>query len=312
MFMIGIAFLIMAIPFILIILGLVNVKKKMFTALLQITCGIAILLVVFWDWAEDLGIAARISLGEALLILPMFVFAYIAGEKLADGTKSNKTSAAYQSPTANHRANDERMEQMELFDKAAADFEYIVLSLPNIQNQEIASLTKQLIKTATNLFHYVNEKPERMILAKEFVNYYQDRTAELLKQYRVLKELGVRTEVFYKLERDMTLTFQGFIAAYEKQIEKVVDADVMNMEAEMKVALQVMHGDGIDCESRVNCGNIANVMPDEVKATMPKPEMPEKSKGNGINFKYVGLAAGAVLGVVVGAYNFFGNKKDNG
>ena len=282
----------------------------MFTALLQITCGVAILLIVFWGWIEDWGIVAHTSLGESLLILPMYVFALIIGLKMLGGTKSGKTSsAAYQSPTANPLSNGKHGERQELFDKAAADFEYIVSSLSDIQNQEIATLTKQLIKTATNLFHYVNEKPERMILAKEFVNYYQDRTAELLKQYRVLKASGVRTEAFYKLERDMTSTFQGFIAAYEKQLEKVVDADVMNMDAEMKVARQIMHEDGIDYESRVNCGNMSNAMLDEVKATMPVPEMPEKSTGKGINLRYVGAAAmGVVLGAV-GLYKFFGKKQ---
>ena len=192
---------------------------------------------MLWDWE----IVAHISLGEALLILPMFVLAFIVGSKMTVGT---------------------------------------------------------------------NKKPERMILAKEFVNYYQDRTAELLKQYRVLKATGVRTEAFYKLERDMTATFQGFIVAYEKQLEKVVDADVMNMDAEMKVARQVMHEDGIDYESSENCSNMANAMPDEVKVTMPKPEIPKKSTGKGINFKYVGAAAmGVVLGAV-GLYKFLERSNE--
>ena len=204
MFKIGIAFFILAIPFILIILGLANVKEKMFTAFLQITCGVAILLVVFWDWVEDWGIAAHISLGEALIVLPMFVFAYIVGDKIPVGTKSGKKSAAYQSPTANHLSIGERRGQEELFDKAVSDW---------------------------------------------------------------------------------------------------------SMGGEMKVARQVMHEDGIDYESCVNCGNMANAMPDEVKATMLVPEIPEKSTGKGINFKYVGAAAmGVVLGAV-GLYKFFGKKQ---
>ena len=249
-----------------------------------------ILLILSWDWIKDWRIAAHTSLGEALLILPMYVFAFIVGLKMLGRTKSGKTFAAYQSPTANLLSNGKHVEQKNLCDKAAADFEYIISSLPDIQNQELATLTKQLIKIATNLFHYVNEKPERMTLAREFVNYYQDRTAELLKQYRVLKATGIRTEAFYKLERDMTSIFQGFIVAYEKQLEKVVDTDVMNMDAEMKVARQVMHEDGIDYESSGNYSNMANAMPDEVKATMPKPEMLEKSTGKGINLKYVGAS----------------------
>ena len=150
----------------------------MFTAFLQIYCGSAILLVMSWDWVKDWRIVAHTSLGEALLILPMYVFALVVGLKMLVSTKSNETPITYQSPTT---------------------------------------------------------------------QFLSDSKHE--------------------------------------------------------------HENGIEYESRVNCSNMANAMPDEVKATMPKPEMPEKSTGKGINFKYVGAAAmGVVLGAV-GLYKFLGKKQ---
>ena len=179
MFKICIAFLILAIPFILIILGLANVKEKMFTAFLQIYCGTAILLVMSWDWVKDWRIVAHTSLGEALLILPMYVFALIVGLKMLGGTKSNETHITYHSHTPPQFLSDSKHE----------------------------------------------------------------------------------------------------------------------------------HENGIDYKSRVNCSYMANAIPDEVKVTMPKPEIPKKSTGKGINFKYVGVAAmGVVLGAV-GLYKFFGKKQ---
>ena len=78
----------------------------------------------------------------------------------------------------------------------------------------------------------------------------------------------------------------------------------MNMDAEMKIVRQAMHKEEIDYESRVNCGNMANAMPYEVKATMP-----EKSTEKGINLKYVGAAAMGVVFGAVGLYKFFGKKQ---
>lgn len=309
MFKIGIAVLILAISFILIILGLANVKEKMFTAFLQVSSGVAILLVVSWDWVKDWGIVAHISLGKALLILPMYVFAFIVGLKMLGGTKSDTKYAAHQAPKAQILSIGEHREHQDLFDKAAVDFEYIVSSLPDIQNQEVATLTKQLIKIATNLFHYVNEQPKRMPLAREFVNYYQDRTAELLRQYRGLKSTGVRSESFRRLECDMISTFQGFISAYEKQLEKVIETDVMNMNAEMKVARQIMRNDGISCETRkIDVAEVNNISLKDSNISIKQNE-PEKTSDKGWNFKYVGAAAmGVVLGAF-GVYKFFGKKQ---
>ena len=115
MFKIGIAVLILAIPFILIILGLANVKEKMFTAFLQVYFGVAILLVASWDWVKDWRIAAHTSLGEALLILPMYVFALVVGLKMLGGTKSGKRSVSYKSPTVNPLSNEKHEGQQELW-----------------------------------------------------------------------------------------------------------------------------------------------------------------------------------------------------
>ena len=199
-------------------------------------------------------------------------------------------------------------EYPEMFAKATADYEYIASIIHNIKNEEIVSLTKELQQTATYIFDYLDDNPERMPIAKEFVNYYQDRTAQLLRQYSALKGTGANSEALAKLERDMIITFRGFTDAYDKQFDKVIDADIMDMDAEMKVARQIMSESGINCEEQVDYENIHKNLPDEVKKDLPKPE---DAKNTGINFKYVGLAAGAVLGVVVGAYKFFGNKKDN-
>ena len=109
-----------------------------------------------------------------------------------------------------------------------------------------------------------------------------------------------------KLEIEMIATFRGFIEAYNKQFDKVIDADIMDMDAEMKVARQIMSEDGIDCAARVDYEDIHKTLPEEVKKDLPKPET---SKGVGINLKFIGAAASIAL-AAFGIYKF--GKKDNG
>ena len=148
---------------------------------------------------------------------------------------------------------------------------------------------------------YLDSHPERMPAAMRFINYYQDRTAELMRQYVSLRETGLQTQEIEKLQRDMRTTFQGFAIAYEKQFAGVIGHEILDMDAEMKVARQVMQSDGIDCN--------------KLEAPIIPPENDDADKENkketGWNLKHAGIAIGAVALGAVGLWKFFGgdNKK---
>lgn len=291
---------IMALPFVLFIGGVAWSTEKPIRGYLLSVIGAVLSLAVL---AEEFGFAY--PTGNTLLATAIVCGVACIIAKIANGREKKKISAPRPTSTV-VPFSDENYADPEMFGKATADYEYIASAIPNIKNEEIAELTEELHQIATNIFEYLNHNPERMPVAKEFVNYYQDRTAELLKQYSALRATGIRSEALAKLERDMITTFRGFVSAYEKQFAKVIDADILSMDAEMKVARQVMSEDGINCEARVDYEDIHKTLPKEVQETLPKPEQP---KGKGINLKYIGAAASVVLGVF-GAYKFFGNKSD--
>lgn len=292
---------IMALPFVLFIGGIAWSTEKPIRGYLLSVVGAVLSLTVL---SKEFGFAYPTE--NTLLATAIICGAACIRAKISNAREKKKIFAPQPSASTELFSGANYVDH-EMFAKATADYEYIASAFPGIQNKEIAVLTEQLIKIATKLFHYLNDHPERMPVAKEFVNYYQDRTAELLKQYSALRATGIRSEALAKLERDMITTFRGFVSAYEKQLVKVIDADILSMDAEMKVARQVMSEDGINCEARVDYEDIHKTLPEEVQETLPKPEQP---KGTGLNFKYVGAVAG-VVAAVFGAYKFFGNKNDN-
>ena len=307
------ALLIFGLPFILIFYGNNNAVKSPILAFIQMSVGASALFVVACTLAADsLGVNREIYFIFGYMGLIIFIIAYIIIQNYWSKPHIYKSSAykpivAQKSPVDPLlAARDEEVN--ELISKATLDFVHINNYLPDIENEEISELTERLIDLASKLLDYIDEDSERILLVREFVNYYQDRTAELLKKYMSLKATGIETEPLRKLECDIISTFQGFVVVYEKQLEKVISADIMDMDAEMKVARQLMKNDGISCDARKV--DIVKEKPTNIKVENKVNNTPEKPADNGFGFKYAGVAAvGAVVLGAVGLYNFFRKKE---
>lgn len=197
--------------------------------------------------------------------------------------------------------NPENGDSQEPLGKAKADYALIQGSIGMLQDKVMAAQVRHLQATAKKMLKYLEHHPERIHTARRFIDYYQDRTALLMRQYVSLRETGLQTEELENLQRNMRTTFQGFAAAYEKQFAQVIGSEILDMDAEMKVAKQLMWEDGIDC--------------DKMEPTIDLPEESENGKenkkGNGWNLKQAGIAIGAVALGALGLWKMFGGDKGN-
>ena len=199
--------------------------------------------------------------------------------------------------------NLENIPHYEPLEKVRADYAMIQGNIGLLRDKIMAVQVGRMQAIAGSMLDYLGSHPERIPAAIQFIDYYQDRTAALMRQYVSLQKTGLQTQEMEKLQRNMRTTFQGFIVAYEKQFAKVIDHEVLNMDAEMKVARQVMRDDGIDCN-----GLEAPAMPPEDAAANQASE-----KETGWTLKHTGIAIGAVALGAVGLWKIFGgdNKKSD-
>lgn len=188
----------------------------------------------------------------------------------------------------------------EALDKARADHAMIQGNIGQLRDKPMAAQVRRLQAIAGRMLTYLDSHPERIPAAMRFIDYYQDRTAELMRQYVSLRKTGLQTQEMRNLQRDMRTTFQGFTVAYEKQFAKVIDHEVLNMDAEMKVARQVMQDDGIDCSGL------------EVPAMPPEDDAANKAneKETGWTLKHTGIAIGAVALGAVGLWKILGGDNE--
>lgn len=186
----------------------------------------------------------------------------------------------------------------EPLNKARADYATIQGNIGLLQDKTMAVQVKRLQDIAERMMTYLDNHPERVPAATRFIDYYQDRTAELMRQYVSLRKTGLQTQEMEHLQHDMRTTFQGFAAAYEKQFAKVIDSEILTMDAKLKVAKQLMQDDGIDCNRL------------EVPTMPPTDDAADKEskKESGWSLKQTGIAIGAVALGAVGLWKIFGRN----
>ena len=87
-----------------------------------------------------------------------------------------------------------------------------------------------------------------MSLARRFVDYYQDRALLLVRKYQELEKTGLEAQEVQQSKWDIKQLLDKFDEAYEDQFSKVLNAQLMDLDAEMKVMKQNMAADGIQTE----------------------------------------------------------------
>ena len=184
-----------------------------------------------------------------------------------------------------------------LLAKGQADYADISNSVHQLRDRELRGLALALQKRGGRIMSYLRQHPQSLPAARHFLDYYQDRTAALLRQCVTLEQTEVNSPEAQEILRQTKETLHDFVAAYEKQFDKIMNLQLNDMEAELKVARQVLDDDGIEKGAR------AQITDEEKTPTKP-------AEGNSwLTPKNVGAAALTVLGAV-GLYKLLGKQND--
>lgn len=181
--------------------------------------------------------------------------------------------------------------------KGQVDYDTIAYSVHQLRDRDLRGLALALQKRGGRIMAYLRQHPQSLPAARLFLDYYQDRTAALLRQCVTLEQTEVSSPEAQEIMRQTKETLQDFVAAYEKQFAKIMNLQLNDMEAELKVARQVLDGDGIER------GKGAQIADEE--ETPAKPA----DSNSWLTPKTIGAAALTVLGAV-GLYKLFGKQND--
>ena len=172
----------------------------------------------------------------------------------------------------------------------------------------------------------MEKEPERIALAYKFVDYYQDRAVRLIQKYEELDETQLATDRVIELKTKIKDTLKGLEAAYEEQLERIVNDQMMSAEAEIRVLTDHLRSEGIGKKEESTANNelaeddkIFEAIPIR-RNDHPKPARPDDPNRSVIPIderpmvikqKMIQSALAICLGTV-GAHKFYQGKTWQG
>ena len=144
--------------------------------------------------------------------------------------------------------NDNNKMLEESFENALEDYNYIKSSNKYIKDTELKRLIQTMQKTAWNILTYLQKHPEKIPTARRFIDYYQDSAAGLLEKYIEIENTQLTTDNVREIKERTKETLYGLNNAYTEQFEKIINEQLLNMDAELKVMEQSIKADGYTTE----------------------------------------------------------------
>lgn len=200
--------------------------------------------------------------------------------------------------------------------KALADHERLAKVQTKIRDAELRRHLKELVQESSRMLDYLEPRAERVLAARRFIDYYQDRAANFSEEYLSLEQTGLETEQVRQTRARLKETLLGFEAAYAAEFEKILNPQLMDMDAEMSVMQQHFETEGLThgkkTESAARSGEKAENRK-TAKGWRPADfsGVPSSERGNVIKDKII-LSLLAIFLGAIGAHKFYRGKTIQG
>ncbi|MGM9540325.1 5-bromo-4-chloroindolyl phosphate hydrolysis family protein [Anaerovibrio sp.] len=131
------------------------------------------------------------------------------------------------------------------YEKAISDYNSLNGIIRQLQDQELAEQLKKMQGIAQRMINYMREHAEKISMADQFINYYQDRALSLSRQFLEFEQMGLNTPEIAEIKAKTKRTLESFDEAYEAQFSRMLTDKMLEVESELKVAEQIMSDAGI-------------------------------------------------------------------
>lgn len=150
--------------------------------------------------------------------------------------------------------------------KAQLDYSRVETARKKIQDSQLSRQLGLMQQEAARLMNYVEKHPERIAAAGRFIHYYQDRAASLSEQFLELEDTKLDTSQVRQVKERLRDTLVSFDEAYSAEFTKILNNQLLDMDAELTVMQQSLEAEGIS-----NVRNTPAAEPAEIRPNNPLP-----------------------------------------
>ncbi|MGN0376450.1 MAG: 5-bromo-4-chloroindolyl phosphate hydrolysis family protein [Suilimivivens sp.] len=205
-------------------------KDKITETIVSVVSGVGagiiflvLLFLVKWNFFIDTALSLGVFAALTFLLKPREKIGRIYVEGLPDGEELKKC-----------------------LEDAREDYRAIETSKGKIRDPEVKTEVEKLNQTAEKIIVFLEEHPEKIKLARQFINYYQDTASSLLQKYVKLQDTDLTTDEVQNLKAETAEAVKTLNTVFEGQFQKLLHNEMMDMDAEIRLLQQTAKMENYD------------------------------------------------------------------
>lgn len=171
-----------------------------------------------------------------ILLLVYIKLAWKGSKKKGSQTKATKTIST---------------EAKESFTKAIKDYNVLQDLRQEIASDSVRIRLTELQRTAKGVLDYLEQNPERMSAAEDFIEIYQDRAVSLINQYLSLEKIRFSCKEMDEAKIHVEKVLSSLNETYKKEFKRIIDFQFMDFHAEADTFQWAM-GESKDVGNSIN------------------------------------------------------------
>lgn len=104
-----------------------------------------------------------------------------------------------------------------------------------ITSNDVAKQIQDICKTGAEIFEYIRKNPDDLKKARQFINYYLDTTEKIVNRYVQLSSAKEKSADVGTSLKKVEETLASINETYQKQLNNLLEDDVLDLNTEIKV-----------------------------------------------------------------------------
>lgn len=114
-----------------------------------------------------------------------------------------------------------------------------------IPDERISAQIDLIERLTAQIFDCVRKNPKKLSQIRQFLNYYLPTTIKLMEQYVTLQNQSLKTENITEGMQKIEDLLDKVIIAFQRQLDALFEADVVDITAHIRVMEQMMASEGL-------------------------------------------------------------------
>lgn len=114
-----------------------------------------------------------------------------------------------------------------------------------IPDERISAQIDLIERLTAQIFDCVRKNPKKLSQIRQFLNYYLPTTIKLMEQYVTLQNQSLKTENITEGMQKIEELLDKVIIAFQRQLDALFEADVVDITADIRVMEQMMVSEGL-------------------------------------------------------------------